>query len=419
MLRIFNWKLNFGSKKTPANFCVAPFIHLNNTPRGDLHPCCVWGGEPVGTMEEGILDAWTGDKMVALRKQFLNNERPPACKECWNIEDAGSKSSFRLRAKYVSGLPNQATTDFKKYVHLKKRLDKPIWLQLKLGAKCNLTCRTCSAGSSNQWLKAAAIAAYENVHMSDQKKLEREYVINQQKKSSFIYDEKFWQELKELTPTLEYITFTGGEPLLIVEHYQYLEWCVEQGYAKNIYLDYITNGTVGLDDYKKDLWSNFKQIELIVSMDGIGKLAEYTRTGLNWEEVKQNIFDYAAYGRNTWESSFGVTYLVSIYNIYYMGESLKFYKDNNITVNINFLHYPEWQSIRNLSNNVKQKVKENCSLSDEVINFMEQEPTEEFNFCKQLKKQENIYHKATRKTIDYEKLFPEWWNILNEDSILR
>jgi len=386
----------------PDNFCVAPFIHLNNTPRGNIHPCCVWSGDSVGTMEEGILNVWKNDKMVTLRNQFINNERPWECNKCWAVEDAGSKSSFRIRA----------SRDFKQHTHLRETLDAPIWLQLKLGAKCNLACRTCSAGSSNKWLKETAITAcnYENNPIK-RKKLEQEYIRSRQKQSSFIYKNSFWEELKELTPSLEFITFTGGEPLLIVEHYQYLEWCVEQGYAKNIYLDYITNGTVGLDDYKKDLWSNFKHIELIVSMDGIEKLAEYIRTNLNWEEVKQNIFDYTEYGRKN-QYSHGVTYLVSIYNIYYMGESLKFYKDNNITVNINFLHHPEWQSIRNLSNNVKQKVKENCSLPDEVINFMDQEPTAEFNFCDKLKKQESIYHKATRKTIDYEKLFPEWWNIL-------
>ena len=100
-----------------------------------------------------------------------------------------------------------------------------------------------------------------------------------------------------------------------------------------------------------------------------------------------------------------------------MEESIKFYKDNNIALNINFLHGPLWQNVRNLSNNIKQKVKETCSLPDEVIGFMEQEPTGEFNFCEQLKIQENIYHRASRKTLNYEKLFPEWWNILNEDSI--
>ena len=181
----------------PDNFCIAPFIHLNNTPRGNIHPCCVWAGDRVGTMDKGILNAWTSDKMVALRNQFLDNERPPECSECWNIEDAGGTGSFRIRAN----------TDFKKYMHLKKRLDTPVWLQLKLGAKCNLTCRTCSSGNSNQWLKADAIAAYENIKSDKlRKKYKRDYVINRQKQSSFIYDEKFWQELKELTPTLEYIT---------------------------------------------------------------------------------------------------------------------------------------------------------------------------------------------------------------------
>ena len=126
-------------------------------------------------MEEGILDAWTGDKMVALRKQFLNNERPPECSECWDIEDAHTAVGFEVDGSFRI----RANTDFKKYMHLKKQLDKPVWLQLKLGAKCNLTCRTCSSGNSNQWLKADAITAYENIDLPKlQKKLEREYIIN-------------------------------------------------------------------------------------------------------------------------------------------------------------------------------------------------------------------------------------------------
>ena len=393
----------------PDNFCIAPFIHLNNTPRGEINPCCVWVGPSVGNMERGILNAWADDKMVALRNQFINNERPKECNECWAVEDANSNQSFRIRAN----------ADFKKYLHLKKRLDTPVWLQLKLGAKCNLTCRTCSSGSSNQWLKADAIVAYENItNIKVQKKLQREHVKNKQQESSFIYEDKFWQELKELTPTLEYITFTGGEPLLIDEHYKYLEWCVENDYAKNITLDYITNGTVGLDDYKKDLWSNFKQIKIVVSMDGIGKLAEYIRTGLNWKEAKQNIIDYTDYGRSTWENNFGVTFLVSIYNIYYIEECLKFYKDNNIRVNINYLHGPAWQNVRNLPNNIKQNLS-GFNMPTEVINFMHQEATEEFTFCDRIKKQEKIHKQATRKTLNYEKLFPEWWEMLNENSTMR
>lgn len=394
----------------PDNFCIAPFIHLNNTPRGKINPCCVWNGPAMGNMERGILDAWTDDKMVTLRNQFLNNVRPKECSECWDVEDAGSKQSFRIRAN----------KDFKKYLHLKKRLDKPIWLQLKLGAKCNLTCRTCSSGSSNQWLKADAIVAYENLtDIKLQKKLQKEYVKNRQQDSSFIYEEQFWQELKHVTPSLEYITFTGGEPLLIDEHYEYLEWCVENDYAKNISLDYITNGTIGLDDYKKDLWSNFKGVELIISMDGIGKLAEYIRTGVKWNEVKENIIGYQKYHKEHKKFTFsGITFLVSTYNIFFINDSIKFYKDNNIHLNINYLHYPYWQSIKNLPNKVKKQLSAR-GLPEEINNFMHQASNEDFTFCDRIEKQEKIYKQTTRKTLRYAKLFPDWWEMLNENRTMR
>ncbi len=392
------------------NFCIAPFIHLNNTPRGQIDPCCVWNGDKVGNMERGILDAWNSNEMVNLRNQFLNNKRPTECNNCWAVEDSGSSHSFRIRAN----------TDFKKYLYLNsdviRRFNSPIWLQLKLGAKCNLTCRTCSAESSNQWLKADAIEWIKG------KKSQQEYIKNKQQESSFIYEEKFWQELKDITPELEYITFTGGEPLLIDEHYDYLQWCVENNYAKNITLDYITNGTVGIDDHKKDLWSNFKRVELIISMDGIGKLAEYIRTGLNWNEAEENIMGYKKYQddneslnkTNFWFC--GVTVLVSIYNIFNIAKTLKFYEEKNIFVNVNYLHNPAWQNIRNLPNNIKQKLTD---MPSEIINFMHQEATENFTFCDNVKKQEKIYKQATSKTLNYEKLFPEWWDMLNENSICR
>ena len=220
------------------NFCIAPFIHLNNTPRGKIMPCCVWGGNSVGNMEEGILSAWNGQKMKSLRNQFLRNIRPKECYQCWDVEDAGSNQSFRIRSN----------TDFKNYMNLlafqnnKTHLKTPVWLQLKLGAKCTFACRTCGAGSSNKLLKEDGYRAIEDnaILPEHQQDFLKKYAKAEQKKSSFIYENKFWQELKDITPNLRFITFTGGEPLTISEHYEYLEWCVENDYAKNITLDYIT-----------------------------------------------------------------------------------------------------------------------------------------------------------------------------------
>ena len=90
----------------------------------------------------------------------------------------------------------------------------------------------------------------------------------------------------------------------------------------------------------------------------------------------------------------------------------------NIRVNINYLHGPAWQNVRNLPNNIKQNLS-GFNMPTEVINFMHQEATEEFTFCDRIKKQEKIHKQATRKTLNYEKLFPEWWEMLNENSTMR
>ena len=50
---------------------------------------------------------------------------------------------------------------------------------------------------------------------------------------------------------------------------------------------------------------------------------------------------------------------------------------------------------------------------------MYQQATGSFTFCDKVKKQEEVYKQATRKTLNYEKLFPEWWEMLNENSTMR
>ena len=58
----------------------------------------------------------------------------------------------------------------------------------------------------------------------------------------------FWENLKELLPTIKYIEFTGGEPFLIEEHFKLLRYAVDQNYSKRIDIHYNTNGTVYPND---------------------------------------------------------------------------------------------------------------------------------------------------------------------------
>ena len=50
-----------------------------------------------------------------------------------------------------------------------------------------------------------------------------------------------------------------------------------------------------------------------------------------------------------------------------------------------------------------------------LINFVNSSTEDKSKeFCARIKKQERIHKIAHNKIMDYEKSFPEWWEILNE-----
>ena len=433
------------------NFCIAPFVHLNVGPRDEITPCCVYENQSIdefgeihiaipGKVSNTLLGTWNSPTWNHLRESFLNNERPDACFMCWDYEDSrqteetddgSTDRSYRMHANVSN----------KEYLNLTEKLETPAWLQLKLGAKCNLTCRICSANSSNKWLAEEAISdlavkqdlPYERVSRADQKK----WSAKKQKESAWLYTDKFWNELKSISKGIRRLDFTGGEPLLIVEHYQYLEWCVEQGYAKNIYLDYCTNGTVDLTDNMKELWSHFKFINMTISMDAYGKLAEYIRTGIVWEHSEKNILEYNEYFRKIAKNSIGVNLspTISSYNVYYIDELTNWCIEQDVRADFNLLHVSEECSVKHLSPFAKTKVTEKLKYiissglvreddnyggvtSEQIemlINFVNSSTEDKSKeFCARIKKQERIHKIAHNKIMDYKKSFPEWWEILNE-----
>ena len=90
--------------------------------------------------------------------------------------------------------------------------------------------------------------------------------------------------------TIERIRFTGGEPLLIKEHYKLLDLLIQ--FEKfNVTILYNTNLT--LLTYKRnnnivDYWNQFADITLQLSIDASYERAEYLRKGTIWKDIVQN-----------------------------------------------------------------------------------------------------------------------------------
>ena len=84
------------------------------------------------------------------------------------------------------------------------------------------------------------------------------------------------------------IYFAGGEPLVTEEHYLLLDCLIKN--KVNPTLRYNTN--LSLLKFKKydvlEMWSKFSSVEIMASIDGVGELGEYIRSGLNWKQFEEN-----------------------------------------------------------------------------------------------------------------------------------
>jgi sulfatase maturation enzyme AslB (radical SAM superfamily) len=187
---------------------------------------------------------------------------------------------------------------------------------------CNLKCRYCGPHFSSQWAE----------------ELGKFPVIQQQQLDVF----------KDIlvTDSLNWMYFTGGEPLLNGEHWQLLEELISTSRAPNIALMYNTNLTTIKYKDKNiiDLWSKFKTVDIQCSIDAVGEPLEYIRSGTSWAKIKANL---AQLLEATQESSINITLspVLSILNIWFVDELYEYAWLNNIAVQPIILTGPDYLAL--------------------------------------------------------------------------
>jgi hypothetical protein len=115
--------------------------------------------------------------------------------------------------------------------------------------------------------------------------------------------------------TVEWLHFTGGEPLFTDIHLKILER-IPNPQQCSVY--YNTNGTIRVKPSVFELWSKFKLVKLVFSIDDIGTRFNYQRTNADWNEVESNMFWYKETAPVN--MMFGINRTVSKLNQPYLGE---------------------------------------------------------------------------------------------------
>ena len=323
------------------SYCPAPWIGINVLPE-IITPCCQWSGtcvdaSTVDTIEQSISE----DGFEHIRKDMLEGKPIKNCEQCYNAEKIGAHSErLYLIEKY--GRPTDVSL---------KQID------INFDNICNIKCRGCQSTSSHLWT-------------SDEK---------------LIYGKPYVEKKyprKDVTinlDSIERISVSGGEPFLSTQFNELAEYLLENGIEKQLEITVDTNATVLPSTAIQELFLKSKTAIFSVSMDGIGSLQEYYRSGSNFDKCISNIhyFVNMLEQRND-NTQVNIHTTVNVYNVNKLQEIKDFFEkefDGKTTFSHRILYWPEQMSIRNLPEDYKQTllkiVKEFDDQFSDVIQELE------------------------------------------------
>ena len=398
------------------HICIVPWTQLEIGPLGHVRPCCEYfevfsdsADQKIKVDNSKILTIWNSDHMVNLRKEFLNDQKPKNCKNCWQIEDS-------------EGISRRLNENSEWANHFYKINDTnltfgPSLVDIKFGNICNLKCRICNSINSHSW-------AEEEVKIFGK-------TVSGTKSNFIIPEERTWQELEALLPTLEKILLSGGEPLLLKHHWKFLEKCIDKNHSHHLDLRYITNGTISLTSYQIDIWKKFRKIELFISIDDIEDRFEYQRYPAKWFEVLENFQKF----RSIDFIDLVICNSISIFNVFYLPEFFDWINSINFDpkkIYLNYVRKPSHFDIGNFSSIQKNIVSEKLKIYQKydlqpVINYMNVPIDYEINSSNKFlgtshanisKLREDIIKRSDSiRSENFKKIFPELEKILkNTDT---
>jgi sulfatase maturation enzyme AslB (radical SAM superfamily) len=327
------------------NFCPQPWVGLDISPQGHIKPCCKYSE----AISENVDEYFLSPALHELKQQFLNNQKPPGCKRCWDDENAGLQSKRQLDLEHNL---NFDTTS----------LNRIKLLSLPFGNTCNLACRTCGSYSSSKWTKDETSL---KTKLPDIK-------IHSHKK--FYKNKDFIAQIQNLSANLSSIQFPGGESFItgVSEQLDYLDFLIKNN-SEKISLTYITNCTTFPSQDFWDRWQNFNKVNIQLSIDGIEEKFEYLRYPADWVTVHNNIKKYQLKQNQLSNLQLSISHTVSVFNVYYIGDFLNWCITQGLPAPyLGMVEYPIQFNIRTLPKFIKNEIAKKLSLDllQNVKNYM-------------------------------------------------
>ena len=310
-------------------YCAFPFQHQYVHMSGSVRLCCATmenvtdkKDNRVHMNNDSLQKIWNNDYMKEARLKMKNGEVLKACTKCIEQEARGYKSmrNENNEKQNINNVNTDGSMD-----------TMPNSMELHFGNVCNLKCKMCGQDYSNQIGK-------EILQIGEKDKDFLEWVYKQSGNvnnwtNNLSVEYTWFRNEKTKNKLIDYVskhitnlTIIGGEPTVIPEFYELLDYCYENNTLKDKDITIVTNLTN--TNPKMTQWlPKMKAWTIWASIDGIGDITEYIRYPSNFKKVVENLNFYKKLLLESNNGKIVFSPAIQLLNIHQLDDMLKWFID--------------------------------------------------------------------------------------------
>ena len=262
--------------------CLAPWHSILVRFNGDIVPDGVYRKRYGNVLETPLNTVLNSITASYTRESFLQGHLPPECESCALKEASVGHSRRKFFEDILNPMLENTNYDYS------KNFTDIYFLEFNMSNICNLKCRMCDGINSSAWVKDdLKLAKNGNPYFRRVADPEFGYTNKSQEIIQRLFEDP------EPFMNLRYLSIKGGEPYMEPANKIILQKFIDLGIAKNVTLDWTTNGTI-VDDEIQELARQYGETKWTVSLEGTGGLYEYIRGGKNFtfDQLNDNIKQY-------------------------------------------------------------------------------------------------------------------------------
>jgi organic radical activating enzyme len=301
-------------------------------------PCCKFNidSTPVFKITDMSVNEYKNINWFKNLKSQMETGWHPGCHQCEDDEKNGISSLRESYNRVFSGKEDSLEA-----------------IDIAISNECNLTCKMCSNRHSSKWASIHATNPIPELSFPN-------IPINPTK----IRIEDLFKDVD--LSILTQVKYLGGEPFITSDLYKLLEFLESKNICHQVRFKTTTNLTYFPKKFIEKL-KKFKELELGLSVDGVGELCNFIRTGSDWSTVSSVLDQWMDVKKEFFKLKPYLHHTSQAYNLHQFNEVKNFAESRNLYFHFSVLHEPGYLSYSALPKEYIQELIDSGKLTDKNL----------------------------------------------------